>query len=187
MAWEPAVLIGTASAIAAWLALILSLVNVRRSRRALRLSERQEERRKPSLVVYLQEGFTSANAQPGIRVYALLLSVSNRSDNNNAVAEAILHLTYSKQRDNELTVKFLAKTEIPIPFQRALTRLSLPTRIDAHQTISGWYFFCVDNAILQGAKVERTIVVLRDSHGNEVTIEPMLLREYSDENEKQSN
>jgi hypothetical protein len=185
LAWETSTLTTVATAIAAWIALVLSIINARTSRRALRLSEQQEARRKPSLAVYLQEGLVSPSPQQDARIYAFLLSVSNRSDNNNSVAEATLHLTYSKPQGRELTVKFIAKMEVPRPFQRNQTSLPIPTRIDAHQAISGWYFFCVDNAILNGARVERTVVVLRDTHGNEISAEPLILREYSDEDIKQ--
>jgi hypothetical protein len=82
--------IGIASASAAWLALLLSVFNFRTSRKALQLSEKQEERRKPLLVPYLQQGYIWPGPRPNIRVYAFLLSISNRSDNNNAVAGAII-------------------------------------------------------------------------------------------------
>lgn len=185
MAWEASTLSTVASATAAWIALVLSIINARTSRRALRLSELQEARRKPSLAVYLQEGFVSLIPQRAARIYALLFSVSNKSDNNNSVAEATLHLTYSKGETVELTVKFVATTEVPPYLQRNQASLPIPTRIDAHQTISGWYYFCIDNAILNSGRVERTVVVLRDTHGNEVAVEPLILREYSDEDIRQ--
>jgi hypothetical protein len=187
LAWDASTLTTVASAIAAWIALVLSIINVRTSRGALRLAEQQEHRRKPSLVIYLQEGLVSPSPQRDARVYAFLLSVSNRSDNNNSVAEATLHLTYSKSQGSKLTVKFVATMEVPAPFQRGQASLPIPVRIDAHQTISGWYFFRVDNEILHSARVECTIVVLGDTHGNEVAIEPMILREYFDENNKPSD
>ena len=181
--WELSTITAVTSAIAAWIALLLSIVNVRTSRKALRLSEQQEERRKPSLSVYLQEGFISPSESA--RVYAFLLSVSNRSDNNNSVAEASLRLTYSKSEVSELTVRFPARAETPEPFRSNQGRMPIPTRVDAHQVVSGWYFFSVDNAIIENARVERVIVTLRDTHGNDVTFEPMLLREYSDETIRQ--
>jgi hypothetical protein len=85
----------------------------------------------------------------------------------------------------EFTVKSVATTEVPQTFQRNQASLPIPTRIDAHQTISGWYYFCIDNEILSNARVERTVVVLRDTHGNEVAVEPFILREYSDEDIRQ--
>lgn len=185
MAWETSTLATLASATAAWIALVLSIVNARTSRRALRLSEQQEARRKPSLAVYLQEGFVSPSPQRDARIYALLLSVSNKSDNNNSVAEAALHLTYSKPDTRQLTVKFVATMGVLPPFQRNQASLPIPTRIDAHQAISGWYYFCVDDVILNGARVERTVIVLRDTHGNEISAEPLILREYSDEDTRQ--
>jgi hypothetical protein len=174
-----------ASAAAAWIALALSILNARTSRRALRLSEQQEARRKPSLAVYLQEGLVSTNPQRDARIYALLLSVSNRSDNNNSVAEATLHLTYSRPETGEFTVKFAVASDVPPPFERNQVSLPVPKRIDAHQAISGWYYFCVDSAILSNARIERTIVMLRDTYGNEIAAEPLILREYSDEDIRQ--
>ena len=181
MAWETSTLSTVASAAAAWVALVLSVVNVRTSRRALRLSEQQEARRKPSLAIYLQEGLVSRSPRRDARIYSLLLSVSNKSDNDNSVAEATLHLTYSKPEAGGFTVKFVATTEVLPPFQRSQASLPIPTRIDAHQAISGWYYFFVDDVILSGARVERTIIVLRDTYGNEIAAEPLILREYSDE------
>jgi hypothetical protein len=185
LAWEISTLSTVASGTAAWIALVLSVINARTSRRALRLSEQQEARRKPSLAVYLQEGFVSPSPQRDARIYALLLSVSNKSDNNNSVAEATLHLTYSKPKTMEFTVKFVATMDVLPPFQRNQASLPIPTRIDAHQAISGWYYFCVGDLILNGARVERTIIVLRDTHGNEIAAEPLILREYSDEDIRQ--
>jgi hypothetical protein len=173
-------LIAGASAIAAWLALLLSLLNFRTSRRALRLAEKQDDRRAPSLALYLGEGFFISQKSGG-RVYAFLLSVSNRSDSNNAVASVFLRLTYRASGENDITVNISCETEAPAFFrERNLAMVPLPARIDAHQTSSGWFFFQVSEEILRDSTVERLKVIAIDSHDQQAEIEPLITRELSD-------
>ncbi len=177
-----------ATAGAAWAALILSILNFRTSRRALRISEQQEARRTPSVVAYLQDGYVSVGAKPGSRVYAILVSLSNRSDSNNAIAEVMLLLTYTKPAGVELTLKAGAENELPSTFRdESANHLRVPIRIDAHQAVSGWCFFAVDDAILEGADIDRTRVAFVDTHGNETTVEPLIIREYGHDVQASSN
>ncbi|UCF55687.1 MAG: hypothetical protein JSV48_23470 [Bradyrhizobium sp.] len=179
MTWEISSITAVVSATAAWAALFLSIVNMRTSRRALKLSERQEERRKPSLAAHLHEGFTSFSSAQNERIYGVLLSVMNTSDNNNSIASASLHLTYSRLDGGPFKMEVGTRAELPPLFEPAQSPLSVPMRIDAHQVISGWCFFSFDGAVLRDAEVERTLVVLRDTHGNEISIEPIILRDFS--------
>jgi hypothetical protein len=168
-----------ATATAAWLALLLSVFNVFTSRRALRISEQQEARRKPSVVAYLQDGYVAVGIKTHSRVYAILISLSNRSDSNNAIAQAMLLLTYIKSSGTQLTLKVGAEGEPPSMFiDKSANHLRLPIRIDAHQTVSGWCFFAVDNAILEDAHIDRTQMMFVDTYGNETTVEPLIIREY---------
>jgi hypothetical protein len=168
-----------ASATAAWMALLLSVLNFFTSRKALRISEQQEARRKPSMVVYLQDGYIAVGAKAGSRVYAILVSLSNRSDSNNAIAQAVLHLTYVKSNRTQLTLKVSAEGEPPSAFtDKSANHLRVPIRIDAHQTVSGWCFFSVDDAIVEGSRIDRTRVAFVDTYGNESTVESLIIREY---------
>lgn len=168
-----------ASAMAAWLALLLSSFNFWTSRRALHIAEQQEARRKPSVMAYLQDVYVAAGAKVGSRVYAILVSLSNRSDNDNAIAEVTLLLTYSKSTDVELILKVPAENVLQRPFRdEAANHLRVPIRIDAHQAVSGWCFFAVDEAILKDVTIDRTQVAFVDTHGNRETVEPMIIREY---------
>ncbi len=168
-----------ASAIAAWLALSLSVLNIFTSRRALRISEQQEARRNPSLVAYLQDGYVAVGVKSSSRVYAILISLSNRSDSDNAIAQAMLLLTYIKSGDTQLTLKVGVEGEAPSIFtDKSANHLRVPIRIDAHQTVSGWCFFAVDDAILEDSHIERTQVAFVDTYGNQTTVEPLIIREY---------
>jgi hypothetical protein len=173
------ILAAVASATAAWMALLLSVLNFFTSRKALRISEQQEARRKPWVVPYLEDGYIAVGAKAGSRVYAILISLSNRSDSNNAIAQAVLHLTYVKSNRTQLTLKVGAESEPPSAFtDKSANHLRVPIRIDAHQTVSGWCFFSVDDAIVEGSRIDRTRVAFVDTYGNESTVESLIIREY---------
>jgi hypothetical protein len=171
-----------ATAGAAWLALVLSFLSIGMSRKALRLQERQEDRRKPSLTPYLSDGFVRVASEGSSRLYAFLLSVSNGSDSDNTVAEVDLRLTYTTPASVQMTVKVRSNAEIGGAFVGGSgPPLVTPGRVDAHQTVSGWCFFRVEEAVLEGSRIERYVVALLDSHGSEVTVEPKIVREYGGE------
>ncbi|MEH6950856.1 hypothetical protein V4R08_05845 [Nitrobacter sp. NHB1] len=90
--WSAQAWAAVASAIAGWVAFALSLFNLRTSRLALRISEAQESRCKPSIASYLQDAYITVGAKPSARVYAVLVSLSNKSDNDNGIASTALHL-----------------------------------------------------------------------------------------------
>jgi hypothetical protein len=172
----------SASAVAAWLALGLSFLSLHSSRKAMRLAEQQEERRRPLLVPYLDDGYVRIGPNGGSRLYAFLLSVSNRSDSNNSVAEVERRLTYTTRADVQMTVKVRSNAQLGGAFgEGAGPPLPKPARVDAHQTALGWCFFRVEEAVLEGSPIERYVVTLVDSHGNESTVKPIMVREYGHE------
>ena len=91
-----------AAALAAWVAAFFASLTARRSGRALRLAEQQEERRRPALVLYLQGGYLRRTDED--RVYMFLLAVSNPSDSNNAVARLDLRIKYRTGSEFPATV-----------------------------------------------------------------------------------
>ena len=177
--WGPQTWAAIFSAAAAWLALALSIFNLRTSRLALHISEAQETRRKPSITSYLQDAYVAVGAKPNARVYAVLVSLSNKSDSDNGIAWAGLYLTYAKKGGAQFTIKVDSEIEARNIFSQKIAKnLQIPFRIDAHQTISGWMFFTVEDAILKSSYIEATRFVFSDTHGNETSVEPLNVREY---------
>ena len=164
----------------ALLALLLSICSIFISRKALRIQEQQEDRRKPLLVLYLQDGYVRYIL--GGRVYAFLLSVSNPMDSDNAIASLDLRLTYKKQDSFQMHIKVRSDSTLDKYFpDRGGNTLLIPSRVDAHQTISGWVFFKVEKAILKETIIEAHKISIVDTHGIEAKIEPSLIREFRDE------
>ncbi len=170
--------------VTALLALLLSLYGIFISRKALRIQEQQEDRRKPLLVLYLQDGYVRYISDG--RVYVFLLSVSNPTDADNAVASLDLRLTYKKQNSDQMNIKVSSDRTLHKFFMDSGgNSLLTPLRVDAHQTVSGRVFFMIKETIFKGINVEAYTISITDTHGIETQIEPILIREFYDEaNEK---
>jgi hypothetical protein len=164
-------------AVAAVAALIVALISLKVSSRALRLSEKQEQRKQPRLVPSLLESHF-ANLTEGGRVYSFSLSVVNPTDSDNAIAQIEMHLRYLIDGDVSMTVKLpLSSVDICYPAATDHPRLMTPSRIAAHDTAFGWCDFVVKPGILSGRTIEGYQIVLTDSHQAETSIEPLVVSE----------
>jgi len=62
--------------------------------------------------------------------------------------------------------------------------LSLPLRIDAHQTVSGWLLFALENDAIHMGTVDAHSLVLEDTHGVSSAANSIMVREWTDESKK---
>jgi hypothetical protein len=163
-----------ASAAAAWTAALFAFITSRNSRRALRIAEQQELRRQPSLALYLDRAYQRAN---GSHEYGFLVSVSNRSDSDDALARIDLRIRY-KTRD-----EFVAFVDVPSARlnEPAVTsdgvKLETPARVDAHQTVAGWVYFSHPTSLLADCLVDDYSVIITDSHGVQTALDTVLIQE----------
>jgi hypothetical protein len=164
----------------ALIALTVSFCSFLVSLKAFRLSQKQEARKKPILVPSILNSYVQYLEIENARVYAFLLSISNPSDSNNALAKAELHITY------ETSAQALVTAQIPSSLTRGeayaelqdFSLLSMPTRLDAHQTLTGWIVFRVVEEILSDAIVDGYKIALFDSHQTQTDVEPIMVQEY---------
>lgn len=164
----------------ALIALLVSFGSFLVSFRAFRLSQRQDDRKKPSLIPSLVNGYVQFLGSEKARVYAFLLSISNASDSNNALARAELHITYKTAANIFVTAQIPSSQSRgdAYPELRDFSLLSTPARLDAHQTLTGWTIFRVSEAILKGAAVEGYTIALFDSHKIMTSVETIVIQEY---------
>jgi hypothetical protein len=162
-----------ASAVAAWLAFLLSVSNLFINVRA---THRQEERRRPRLVPYYHDGFYRGDAGGKGRVYAFLIALSNRSDTNNTVAELELRITYTNAGGIQATLKIRAESQKRFDLEPPDYYLAVPQRVDGHQSMLGWcHFIVTENTLKQLHRIERYVVAAIDGDGTDAAIEPILL------------
>lgn len=171
-----------AAVVAAWAGAIVAIFNARRSIQALRLAEQQEARRRPVLVPYLLRGYLRRVDED--RIYMFLLSVSNPSDSDNAIAQIDLRIEY-RTASNFLAAVYVPGVSLDDKMfgQDNHSRLEIPVRVDAHQTVTGWVFFRVKKALLEGCTVDTYVIVATDSHGERASIETALPQELVHEAE----
>lgn len=166
-------------------ALIVSIVSAiysgRKSSRALAISEEQERRKQPDLIIY--PAISYRRLLPNSQVFGFLVSISNPTDINNSVARAELKL--EMVRKNALTVYRLPHNPVlleTVPASAGQSpAIALPLRVDAHQTASGWLFLSEKREFFDNGSVDLHQLVLEDSHGVVVTTDALMVRELIDE------
>jgi hypothetical protein len=151
--------------------------------RALAISESQEQRRHPQLGIYQANG--CRRYLPERQLFSFLVSVTNPTDINNSIAQAELQVTYLLEGDITATCRIphnLNLSEILKALSvGGVNVFSLPTCIDAHQTVAGWFLFSVDNALFAGKTIDSHKILLEDSHGICTETEPVVVRDWSNE------
>ena len=172
------------SALAAWVAAIFAYRSNLIAKRSLTLAEEQAKDRRPHLVPYLVDGFVRSFTDWKNSLYAFSVSLGNRSDADNALANIELKLVYYKP-NQPITTLLLPhdpglRSRLGAGDTVAITR---PQNIGAHQTIAGWVFFELDELLLDGVLIDSYEIRFTDSHGLQSKLEPIIIREVVDEKE----
>jgi hypothetical protein len=176
--------------IIAALALIVSLCSLAvswrsggRASRALKISESQEKRRQPSLGVYLAKAYRQLI--PGKQLFGFLVSVTNPSDINNSIARAELQITYLLNNDVKAICRISHNHELAekdrIGEPQEASVFAVPARIDAHQTLFGWFLFALDNNVIGEGTVDSHSLLLEDTHDITTDSGPIMVREWTSE------
>ena len=153
--------------------------------RALAISEGQEKRRQPRLGIYLVSGYR--RLVPDRQLFGFLVSVSNPTDINNSIVHAELQVTYLLDADMKAVCRIQHNPDLGESIARDKTRATvfpLPVRIDAHQTMSGWFLFALDSDVIRNATVDSHSLILEDTHGVSTNTDPIMVREWTDETKK---
>jgi len=171
--------VAIASAVVSWL-------SFRSSRRALAISERQEKRHEPSLGIYYAHGYRQV--VPQRQLFGFFVSVSNPTDIDNSIVRAEIQITCLLQGGAKTILKL---EHNPAVGQGTGTHgagtahvFSLPARIDAHQTLSGWLLYAVDNEVIREGTIDSHRLILEDTHGLSTSTDPIMARAWTDEIQK---
>jgi hypothetical protein len=183
---DPKTCISALALLISFFSMILSWLSGKRADRALAISEGQEKRRQPQLLVYLVKGYR--RIEPKRQLFGFLVSVSNPTDINNSVARAELQITYLLENDVEAVCRIQHSQALGEHASggtaEAATVLALPARIDAHQTMSGWLLFALDDKVIGERTVDGHRLILADTHGISTDTGPIMVREWTHESKK---
>jgi hypothetical protein len=164
---------------------VISWRSARNAARALAISQRQEERRQPQLGIHLFNGYR--RLVPKRQLFGFLVSVSNPTDIDNSIVRAELQVTYLLEGDAKAVCRIQHNPtlrEDTVDNALPPNVFALPARIDAHQTVSGWLLFSLDNDVFRKATIDAHSLILEDTHGVSTNTDSIMVREWSDETQK---
>jgi hypothetical protein len=180
---DPKTSIAALALIVSFFSLLISWRSGKRAARALAISESQEQRRQPRLGTYLVRGYRRREANG--QLFGFLVSITNPTDSNNSIARAELQITYLLEHDVSVVgriphVEALGKDSLSDTTEVA-NILSLPARLDAHQTLSGWFLFALEDRVIGKGTIDSHKLILEDAHGISTDTGPIIVREWSHE------
>ena len=126
--------------------------------------------------------FYKSDKMTGDQFYAFQLTVRNPSDSNNAISEADLAITYLTKDRIQMVAKIRANELNSSSFVHGdYNLINVPISISANDTVSGWLQFHIPEVMLSGNEIESLQIILRDTHGDTTSVEPIVVPEYCDE------
>jgi hypothetical protein len=182
---DPRVWISALALVVSCWSAFISWRSGRNAARALAISEGQEKRRRPQLGIYLVNGYRRLVARR--QLFGFLVSVSNPTDIDNSIARAELQITYLLENDVRAVYRIQhhpTMAENVADDAAPATVFSLPVRIDAHQTASGWFLFALENDVIRNGTIDAHALILEDTHGVSTNTDPIMVREWTDESRK---
>ena len=150
-------------------AIVVSIVSLRYSKKSLRISEAQELRRIPQLAADLVQSYSEV--AKGVRTYSFLLTVRNPTDTDNAISALELRLSYSLPSGVEAVIK-LPPSPLCAPEKDGL---SVPCKVVAHDAVSGWCRFLIEPDLLKDGVINGYEVVLTDTHKSVTVVSPIVV------------
>jgi len=119
------------------------------------------------------------------QIFGMLTSISNPTDIDNSISRARVASGMQNPRryDGYLRIQHNpAIGQCPGPrCEDAAHIFSLPARIGAHQTISGWLLFSLENASIGDGTVDSHRIILFDTHDIETTTDQIMVMAWTDE------
>jgi hypothetical protein len=179
---DPKTIIAALALIVSLISLAISWLSGNRASRALAISEEQENRRKPRFTVYVNK--SRRRLTPHGQRFDFLLSVSNPTDTSNSIARAELQITYLLENDVKAVYRIQHDSDLSGQLDSAeeLRPFALPVRIEAHQTLSGWFLFSLDD-VIKGT-VDSHSIILEDTHSISTDSGSIMVREWTHETQK---
>jgi hypothetical protein len=183
---DPKTSIAALALLVSFFSLLISWRSGKRAARALSISEGQEQRRQPRLGIYMVRGYRRRGSKR--QLFGFLVSVTNPTDTNNSIARAELQITYLLEDDVNVVCRVshaegLDENALADP-KGVANVFSLPAHIDAHQTLSGWFLFALDDSVIGKGTVDSHSLILEDTHGISTDTGPIMVREWSHEGKK---
>jgi hypothetical protein len=172
--WNISAAAAVGSAVAAWIA-------AWHARRTYKLALQQETRRKPSLEIYLINGYIRRQSTPLRRLFVFKLMITNKSDAANALKDLqlVIHYRGKQGSPGNVTISHSPKWGTALPESQE-NPLPTPCGIPAREVVGGVAIFGAAEELLQDFRIDSYTITAVDSFGNQTEREAILLQEVRD-------
>ena len=175
--------ISIGSLVVAWIAALIAYKSYVIAKHSLLIAEEQAFGRRPSLIPYLVDGFASVKKNAGEKIYTFSILLTNRSDNDNAIAEIEFFLTYYRPSQPLASLLLPHNSQLKTPLNiKQDNVLTIPLEVSAHQTVAGWVMFECDK-IPDDIIIDSYQIRITDSNGLHSKLQPIIIKEVVNENE----
>lgn len=171
--WVP-----VASAIVAVVALLVALSNRATARRALALSQQQEDRRSARLDLSLIGGLSWRRRSEGDRWIGMHVLAVNPTDRDGAIVTADLHVTYTTAAGATMVVRVPHTGGAALP--DGINGLEIPARLPSNGAVAGWLLVKLDDGLVGDGSIDRYDAMVTDSRGPVEMVQAWVLREVTD-------
>ena len=167
------------ASIAAWIAALFAYWSYRVSKKALELSESENNAKKTNIAAYLANAFRIYDDSKNQGKYIFSIAYSNRADADDAITEIFLEIYYVNSRNR---VSYLISTheENSSDWLSGKAKAArLPLNIKARSSVTSWFVFGTLAIAEKAQRIEKYKVVARNGRGEEIALESYILREIS--------
>ncbi|MCK5613670.1 hypothetical protein KAR91_68025 [Candidatus Pacearchaeota archaeon] len=176
------IVISIGSLLAAWVAAIMAFRSNNIAKKSLRIVEEQAKGRSPLLVPYLMKSLFITTRDESNRIYAFLVSLTNRSDLDNSVVNIQLQLNYRRPGQPEASIVLPHNLELRTYLNEENQNILLePLKTPAHDTVSGLILFECNTGILDDIIVDTYDIIFTDSNGLQCKLQPIFMTEIVSE------
>jgi hypothetical protein len=171
--WGPIASLAIAAA-----ALLVSLSLRATAKKALQLSEREEERRKARLDISLKDAVSWRPSDTPSRWIAVRVLAVNPTDGQGSLIEAELHVAYKTQAGSALVLR-IPHSSPSAHLREGIEPFELPVPLPSNGAVDGWFAFQMDDALIGRGSIESYEVVVGDARGISQSVQPWGIKELS--------
>jgi len=160
------------SVVGAWIAVFISVLNLKQVNKSLIVLADQERRNRPKIRVQSNESLVYVDKATDSNIYAFKLHVSNESDVPNSIRSAELRINYEhKDLDLQIVIQPMSGERMA---SSKITLLDVPVSLSERETIQGWLLFEVKNSDLIHLNIESYDIEMFDTFKNK-SLESVIL------------
>ena len=174
-------LVSIISALAACIAALYATRSSKLAKQAYKLAYEQDQRKRPSLELYLVNSYIKRVDNADERLFVFRLLITNKSASRNSIKSIQLVIKHQRREGPTSNVAIPHNSELLSTIHENGEPFEIPLVIDHYSAIDGLAIFKVPNEVIRGSSIETYLVRIIDNEDNKTELEVILLKELNNE------